>query len=68
MQVAAPTPQEAGRLFTVGPDVAKLLAIKTLGEGVLGFVCLYLHGNVAEAGEFQYILEFFHPWQGNKEQ
>jgi hypothetical protein len=58
----------AGRLFTVGPDVAKLLAVKTLGEGVLGFVWLYLHGNVAEAGEFEYILGFFHPWQCNKEQ
>jgi hypothetical protein len=40
MQVAAPAPQAAGRLFTVGPDVAKLLAVKTLGESVLGFISL----------------------------
>jgi hypothetical protein len=68
MQVAAPTPQAAGRLFTFGPDVSKFLAVKALGEGVLGFVYLCLHGNVTEAGEFEYILGFFRPWQGNKEQ
>jgi hypothetical protein len=38
--------------------VAKLLAFKTLGEGGLGFVCLYLDADVAEAGEFEYFLEF----------
>jgi hypothetical protein len=27
VQVAAPTPQAAGRLFAVGPDVAKFLAV-----------------------------------------
>jgi hypothetical protein len=66
MQVAAPTPQAAGRLFTVGPEVAKLLAVKALGEGGLGFVCLYLDANVAGAGEFEYFLAFFGPWEGNK--
>jgi hypothetical protein len=53
MQMAAPTPQAAGRLFTVGPYVAKLLAVKTLGEDVVGFISLYLDGNVAEAGKFK---------------
>jgi hypothetical protein len=33
--------------------MAKLLADITLGEGVWGFVCLYLNGNVAKAGEFE---------------
>jgi hypothetical protein len=68
IQMAAPIPQAVGRLFRVGPDVAKRLAVTTLGQGVLGFVCLYLHGNVVEAAEFEYIPGFFSPWQGNKEQ
>jgi hypothetical protein len=46
--MAAPTPQAA-----VSPDVAKLLAVETLRKGVLGFIRLYLDGNVAEAGEFE---------------
>jgi hypothetical protein len=33
--------------------VAKLLAVETLREGVLGFVSLHLDGNVAEVGEFK---------------
>jgi hypothetical protein len=53
VQVTAPTPHAAGRLFAVGPDVAKLLTVKTLGEGGLGFIRLYLHGDVAEAGELE---------------
>jgi hypothetical protein len=46
MHVAAPTPQTAGRLFAVGPDVAKFLAVVALCKGVLGFVGLHLNGNV----------------------
>jgi hypothetical protein len=56
MQMAAPTLQAAGRLLTVGPDAAKLLAVKALGEGGLGLVCLYLKANVAEAGKFEYVM------------
>jgi NhaP-type Na+/H+ or K+/H+ antiporter len=52
MQMAAPAPEAAGRLFTVDPDVAKLLEVETLCEDVVGFVSLYLDGNVAEAGKF----------------
>jgi hypothetical protein len=33
VQVAAPTLHAAGTLFAVGPDVAKLLTVKALGEG-----------------------------------
>jgi hypothetical protein len=40
MQVAAPIPQAARRLFAVCPYVAKLLAVVTLGEGVLWFMSL----------------------------
>jgi hypothetical protein len=68
MQVAAPTPHAAGRLLAVGTDVANLLAVEILGEGELGFVCLYIDENVAEAGEFEYFLGFSGPWQGDKEQ
>jgi hypothetical protein len=53
VQVAAPTPHAAGRLFAVGPNVAKLLAVKTLGERGLGFIRLYLHGDMAEAGQLE---------------
>jgi hypothetical protein len=66
MQMAAPTPQAAGRLFTVSPHVAELLAVKALGQGFLGLVCLYLNANVAEAGKFEYVMGFFGPWEGNK--
>jgi hypothetical protein len=48
--------------------VAKLLAVKTLGEGGLGFVRLYLDANVPEAGEFEYFRGFCRPWQGDKKQ
>jgi hypothetical protein len=48
--------------------VAKLLAVKALDEGGLGFVCLYLDANVTEAGEFEYFLGFLVPWEGNKKQ
>jgi hypothetical protein len=47
--------------------VAKLLAVKALGEGRLGFVYIYFHGDVAEAGEVEYFLGFFCPWKGDKE-
>jgi hypothetical protein len=56
------------RLFTVGPDVAKRLAVKTLCEDVVGFVSLYLDGNVAEAGKFKEFRGFGDPWKGHKEQ
>jgi hypothetical protein len=52
MMVAAPITQTAGRLFAVGPDVAKFLAVVALRKGVLGFIGLYLDGNVAEVGQF----------------
>jgi hypothetical protein len=62
MQVAAPTPQTLGRLFSGDPDVAKLLALVALHKGVLRFIRLYLDGNVAEAGEFKRVLGFYRPW------
>jgi hypothetical protein len=39
-------------LFAVCPDVAKPLAVETL-RFLLGFIRLYLDGNVAKAGEFE---------------
>jgi hypothetical protein len=48
--------------------VTELLAVKALGEGILGLVCLYLNANVAEAGKFEYVMGFFGLWEGNKEQ
>jgi hypothetical protein len=59
MQVATPTPQTAGRLLAVGPDVAKFLAVVALRKGVLRFVGLYLDGNVAESGHLNRSWDFF---------
>jgi hypothetical protein len=44
------------------------LAVKALSEVRLGFVCLYLHGDVAEAGELEDFRGFCCPWKGDKEQ
>jgi hypothetical protein len=41
MQVAATTPHTTGRLLTVRPDIADLLAVVALREAILGLVCLY---------------------------
>jgi hypothetical protein len=35
----SPNTTYSGRLLVVGPDMAKILAVETLGEGGLGFVC-----------------------------
>jgi hypothetical protein len=68
MQVAATTPQAAGRLFAIGPDVAKFLAVVALFEGDLGFVGLYLDCDLAEAGQLEYFLGFNGPGKCYKEQ
>jgi hypothetical protein len=52
MQVAAATPQAAGRLLEICPDMSILLAAVALRKGILRSVCLYLDGNVAEVGNF----------------
>jgi hypothetical protein len=64
VQVPAPAPQTTGRLFAVRPDVAKLLAVVALREGVLCSICLYLDGNVAEAWRLEDFLGFFRSRQG----
>jgi hypothetical protein len=61
MQVAVPTPQTAGRLFAAVPDVAKFLAVVALRKGVLGFIRLYLDGNVPikkDPSKDKYLLTF----------
>jgi hypothetical protein len=68
VQVAAPAPQAAGRLLTVGPDVAKLLTVEALCKDVMGFLSLYFDRNVAEAGKFEEFRGFDGPWKGHKEQ
>jgi hypothetical protein len=51
--------QLGGRgLFAVGPDVAKLLAVVTLSKGVLGFIRLFLVGNMAETGHLKRSWDF----------
>jgi hypothetical protein len=65
---AAPTPQAAGRLFAVGPDLAKILAVVALRKVVLGLIRLYLDANVTEIGEFKQVLRlcFLAGLQGTK--
>jgi hypothetical protein len=67
-QVAIPTPQARGRLFAISPDMAKLLAVVALHECVLWFALLYLDGTVAEAGEYEDILDCCHSREDHKEQ
>jgi hypothetical protein len=68
VQVAALTPQAAGRLFAISPDVAKLLTVVAPRKGVRGFVRLYPDENVAEPGESEDVLGFCYPREGHKEQ
>jgi hypothetical protein len=56
MQVTATTPHAARGLLTVSPDVAKLLAVEALCQGILGFVCLNFDGDVAEGRQLEYFL------------
>jgi hypothetical protein len=58
IQVADRTPQAAGRLLAIGSDVTKHQAVVALRKGVLGSLRLYLEGDVAEAGQFEYFLGF----------
>jgi hypothetical protein len=49
MQVTAPAPQTTGRLLTVCPNVAELLAVVALRKAVLSPVCLHPDCYVARA-------------------
>jgi hypothetical protein len=55
-------------LLTVGPDVVKRVAVGTLCEDIVGFISLYLDGNVTEAGKFKQFRGCCGPWKGHKEQ
>jgi hypothetical protein len=67
VQVAAPAPQITGRLLTVCPDVAELLAVMALRKAVLSSVCLHLDCNVAEGCQSEDLLGLCRSWQGNEE-
>ncbi|PNF36796.1 hypothetical protein B7P43_G09631 [Cryptotermes secundus] len=58
VQVATPTPHATGRLLTVTPYVAKLLAVVTLRKATLRSICLSPGGNVAKALQFENFLKF----------
>jgi hypothetical protein len=58
VQVAASTAHATWRLVAVSPDVAKLLTVVTLSEAILGFVPLYLNGDMTEACQFENYLGF----------
>jgi hypothetical protein len=55
------TPHTTGRLLAVSPDMAEWLAVVTLHETSLGFICLYLNYNMAEDNQFEYLVELRHP-------
>jgi hypothetical protein len=68
VQVSAPAPQTAGRLFAVSPDVAQLLAVVAFGKSILDFIILHPDGNVAEAWQTESFLVLCRPRQGYEEQ
>jgi hypothetical protein len=58
VQVAAPAPHTAGRLPTVNPDVAKLLAALALRKAIMNSICLYSDGNMAESCQSEISWDF----------
>jgi hypothetical protein len=56
MQVIAPTPHAAGKLLAVSPYMAELLAVATLRETSLSFVCLYPDCDMAKTRQFEYLM------------
>jgi hypothetical protein len=67
VEVATSTPQSAGRLPAVCPEVAKLLAVVALRDSRLRLVEFYFYHYVAEAGQFIDFLGFLRPGKGYKE-
>jgi hypothetical protein len=61
VQVAATTPHATGRLITISPYMAKLLAVVALRQAIPGLVCLHLDRYVAKACQFQDVLGFLSP-------
>jgi hypothetical protein len=61
VQVAATTQQAARGLFAICPDVAKLLTVVALGQGILGFVGLNFYGDMAEGRQLEYFLRLCLP-------
>jgi hypothetical protein len=59
VQVATRTPQATGRLLTVCPDMAEILAVVTLRQTSLRFISLYLVRDMAEACKFKDLLGYF---------
>jgi hypothetical protein len=56
VKMTAPTPHTTEMLLAVVPDTAELLAVVTLHETSLGFVCLYPDRNMAKAHQFEYLM------------
>jgi hypothetical protein len=68
VQLAASGPQTPGGLFTVSPDVAKLLTVVALCKTSLGPIRFHLNGDVAKVLELKDLLQFFRPREGDEEQ
>jgi hypothetical protein len=68
VQVATCTPQTTGRLPTVSPDVANVLAVMILHKASLRRIHLHLDGNVPKAWQIEDFLQLYRPGQGYKEQ
>jgi hypothetical protein len=51
--VTTTTPHAARRLPALDPNVAKALAIVTLGQAPLGLACLYFDSYIAEARDLK---------------
>jgi hypothetical protein len=63
-----PHTTSSGGLFAIRPDVAKLLAVVALREGILSFTRLHLDGNVAEVRESEDVLRHRRPGQCYQQQ
>jgi hypothetical protein len=61
VQVAASTQHATGRLITVSPYMAKLLAVVALCQAILFFVRVHLDRYVAKACQFEDVLGLLSP-------
>jgi hypothetical protein len=67
VDVSAPAPQTARRLFAICPDVAELLTVVALRKRILGSICLHPDSSVAEARQTENFQGLCRPWQGYEE-
>jgi hypothetical protein len=68
VKVIAAAPQTPGRLFTVCPDVAELLAVVALDKSILDYIRLHPNSNNVEARQTKMFLRLCCPRQSYEKQ